>query len=209
MGDLSVLVSPLLTGDAAWLREAERIYCESILEAERKPSSWLREAMARDDFLLLVAKADEKVCGMATVYRSKRETDLALLEYLAVDRGARGRGIGGILFQAAVEACGDRTMLIEVDAETGEGCTLQEQRQRMRFYRRLGCTPIRRVEYQLPLKTAGVIPPMELLIYPSRTVDRETLRRWISAVYVDVYGMGADDPRIEQMLAGLPVTGNH
>ena len=53
---------------------------------------------------------------------------------------------------------------------------------------------------------------MDLLVYPaappggsSRSeVARSEVKRWLETIYRDVYHCPADDPRLAQMVAGLP-----
>ncbi len=115
----------------------------------------------------------------------------------------RGGGIGAALFEKTAALAGtERTGLVEADA-AHDGLTAR----RLRFYARLGCRKIEGLDYLLPLRTHGLPPPMLLLAHVSRSTEalmREDLRGYLGRLYAGVYGQAADDPRIAQMLDGLP-----
>jgi GNAT superfamily N-acetyltransferase len=163
----------------------------------------------RPGYRLIVATYEQIVLGFAAVFAPPDE-HFALLEYLAVDESARGRGIGAGLFRATVDALhGEgraRMLLVEVEADVaaGDDAEREARRRRLAFYRRLGCRRIADLDYQLPLRTAGIPPAMHLLVHrppDDAPVPRADLARALRTVYADVYDQSPDDPRIAQMLA--------
>jgi hypothetical protein len=59
----------------------------------------------------------------------------------------------------------------------------------------------------MPLAGDGSPPEMDLLVYtaePLGRLDRSEVRRWLETIYRDVYHCSPDDPRLAQMVAGLP-----
>jgi hypothetical protein len=96
-------------------------------------------------------------------------------------------------------------LLVEVEAESGDGAELEQRRRRQAFYRRLGCRRVTGLAYALPLRTAGVPPPMELMVHQAEgSIDRSTLEAALRSIYGRVYDQPADDPRVDRMLAGIP-----
>ena len=180
----------------------ERIYVDSLPAGERKPTAWLRSlAYAADaggaapapSYRLLVAERDGDALGFAVLFIPPDPADAALLEYLAVADRARGGGVGGQLFDAAV-GLADRPVLVEVEAGDADAD------RRRAFYRRHGCRELLGLRYLLPLPAA---PPMGLMVAGAAKVRRADLTRWLATVYVGAYGQRPDDPRVAEMPASL------
>jgi GNAT superfamily N-acetyltransferase len=185
-----------------------RIYDASLPASERKPVEAIRDMADRPDYRLIAATDEAgRTIGFAAVFVPPNET-FALLEYLAVDESVRGRGVGAALFAGVVDALHgesrDLSLLVEVDADI-EGAPDRDLRvRRQAFYRRLGCRRIADLDYELPLRTGGLPPPMHLFVHrrpddPPR--PRADLAHALRRIYADVYGQTPDDPRIQRMLA--------
>jgi len=180
----------------------EKIYTDAFPASERRPISWLHEAAGRTDFAVIVAEINSIVTGFATVFLPNDSGEAALLDYLAVDASHRSTGVGGSLFQSATNIVGNRPILVEVETVGNPPETTRQRRQD--FYRRHGCHRIIGVPYILPIPTLGK-PLMELMIANAPVELRRTeLARWLAAIYTQVYGCDADDPRLGMMLASAP-----
>jgi hypothetical protein len=119
----------------------------------------------------------------------------------------RNAGLGAAAFAASLARVGGRPLLVEVDSDREPSRDRELRARRKRFYRRCGCRVIDGLAYRLPLPGVGAPPEMDLLVHPNgdaAPVSKERLRRWLEAVFVDVYAQRADDPRIAAMLAPLP-----
>ena len=94
--------------------------------------------------------------------------------------------------------------LVEVDQPRDEKTS-----RRLSFYARLGCRKVGDLNYILPLRTHGEPPPMMLLSTPldgpTSYISRETVQRALERIYESVYHQSPDDPRIAQMLDGVPI----
>jgi GNAT superfamily N-acetyltransferase len=199
--------------DFAALDHVGRIYESSIAPSGRKPATDLLAMAGRSDYRVIAALDNEQILGFATVFAPPDEP-LALLEYLAVDEAHRGRGTGAGLFRFAVETLAREgragPLLVEVDSEPDETSASASHpgRRRHAFYRRLGCRRIEGLAYHLPLRTAGLPPPMDLFVHPIRSADlalhRGDLERALRLIYHRVYAQSPDDPRIDRMLTILP-----
>jgi len=176
------------------LAAAEGIYLAALPPGERKPTAWLRSLPARPEYRLTVAERTNDVLGFAVTFVPPTPSDAALLEYLAVAAGARGGGLGGLLFADAAQSAA-RPLLVEVES------TDPDADRRRAFYARHGCREIVGLDYQLPLPAA---PPMRLMVAGTATVHRDDLSRWLATVYAEVYGRPRDDPRLAAMVASLP-----
>jgi len=189
------------------LQAIARIYEASIPPSERKPVSAIWEMAGRPDYRLVAATDSQHVVGFAAVF-APPDDPFALLEYLAVDETTRGRGLGAGLFHTTVEALNrdtrSKSLLVEVEADVGGECDHEARRRRLAFYRRLDCRRIADLDYQLPLRTAGVPPAMHLYIHRGANdapLPRAELARALRRIYAHVYAQRSDDPRIDDMLA--------
>lgn len=197
------------------LREADRegftqmlkIYSDSILPSEQKPASVLAELLADPRYSILIARVDNSVRGFAILFFPAGR-DFWLLEYMATTAKGRSRGLGTALFKAAQATALEREPLsacvLEVDEPDGSISEHNNPSARLRFYARLGCRKIEGLDYILPLAASGLPPPMWLLVcglVEKNEISRQTLKRWLSTIYSEVYNCSPDDPRIDTMLS--------
>ena len=138
------------------------------------------------------------------------ETEVALLEYLAIHTGMRGRGLGRLLFGEIARAVHrDRsTLLIEVESDRQGSPGFELQTRRKRFYRSLGAREIAGLLWLMPEVAEAPPPPMEMLAHGelASALGRHTLQHWLTRLYVEVYGQSPDDSRLTAMMASLPAT---
>jgi GNAT superfamily N-acetyltransferase len=185
------------------------IYCESIGLREQKSKADLAATVSKPNYRLLHAQADSSAVGFSIVFVAGGES-FCLLEYMALDKSYRGRGVGAELFEATVGTVykerGAIPILVEVDSDREPSPDRVERRRRQNFYRRLGCRRITDCAYILPLPGENAPPEMDLFVYvpgPAPTIRRAKLERWLKLIYRDVYGCSADDRRIAIMLDGV------
>lgn len=179
------------------------IYRESIPATERKPQTWIAQAVQRSDFRVLAATSDDDAVGFATLFvpHGNPPPAWSLLEYLAVDQRSRGRGVGAAIFRQILAMMLGRAVLLEVDSNRDPSPQAQSAR-RIEFYRRLGCRRIEGVRYVLPLDTTPPPPEMDLMIAqapPGLTMPQ--VRQWVRIIYESVYDQRRDDARIDAMFA--------
>ena len=174
------------------LHDLIRIYLESFPANERKPISCFSEMLQRSDYAIAVAMLGTTVVGFASVFVPVASTSAALLEYLAVDSFANGKGIGTALVRRAVQLAGHRPLLLEVESASDP----QADRRR-RFYQRLGAQRILNLRYLLPLPGA---PSMDLFVLqPSNSVTVDHLQLWLTQIYLAVYACSPHDSRLLAM----------
>jgi GNAT superfamily N-acetyltransferase len=185
------------------------IYCESIGLHEQKSKADLAAMVSKPNYRLLLAQDDSSVVGFSIVFVASSES-FCLLEYMAVDKSYRGRGVGSELFEETVgvvyRSHGAIPVLLEVDSDREPSPDQAQRRRRQNFYRRLSCQAIADCAYILPLPGENAPPEMDLFVYvpePGPTIRRAKLERWLQLIYRDVYGCSADDHRIAVMLDGV------
>ena len=185
-----------------------RIYANALPPSECKSVDALRRMINRPEYLFLASVDEDAVIGFSIAI-AFADSDAALLEYMAVDAGRRGAGVGQQLFHATASQpqFRGRLLLIELDAEATHGTDPGMITRRKAFYRRLGCRQIEGLTYLMP-QVSGARPPlMDMLVHRDElpgSVEKEHLRALLAACYTQVYGAPASDPRIGEMLRGLP-----
>ena len=206
--EIPVRILPLQPDMTASFKDLLRIYREAIPQGERKSDDTLAEMLQRTCYEFQIACSGDAVAGFSIV-RGFAEVDACLLEYMAVDRPLRGRGIGGELFRAACRSAiaATRYVLIEVDSDAELVADQEIRRRRKAFYRALGCREVAGLCYLMPLVTEQSPPEMNLLVFrPAlpRTISKSRLRQWLECIYTWVYQESGSDPRIDLMLKALP-----
>jgi GNAT superfamily N-acetyltransferase len=210
MPDLDRL-EQLQSCDAPAFRELYEIYAAAIVARERKPKEWICTMVRSPEYAVWVMKQAGRVTGFSILFLPSAG-HFALLEYMAVAADERNRGIGSELFkqsmrQAVPPGGASLPVVLEIDSDREAGDDQQIRTRRQRFYRRLGCVQISGLHYILPLPGEGAPPEMDLMVYstlPLRQLPKSELERWLSTIYRDVYHCSPHDPRIAQMLQGLP-----
>jgi GNAT superfamily N-acetyltransferase len=179
-----------------------QLYGAAFPATERKPASFLTDALGRPDYRFICAYSTSGLIGFALVYRSA-PAGVALLEYLAVHQDSRSRGCGGRLFQAALDAAESLPLLVEVERSVPTGEADMQIKRRLSFYRKLGCRKICGIEYHMPKVGDRDAPPMDLLIcgFAEKTLDRDRLSGWIAAVYTGVYGLDVQGDLLRQVIS--------
>jgi len=198
----------LVSADRAAFARVVEIYTDSIAASGRKPLDPFRRMLEREDYRFWVAERQGRVAGFAVVFLAS-DAPVALLEYLAVAEGERGRGTGAALFGAAVDEIERERpgvkILLEVDSDRVAAEDQDLRRRRLAFYRRLGCRQVEGLAYRLPLP--GPQHEMDLLVWsrsPVQSVARAMLAGWLRLIYRQVYERPEDDPRLGVMTESLP-----
>jgi ribosomal protein S18 acetylase RimI-like enzyme len=188
--------------------ELKRIYTESLPEGERKATNLLSSMIQNPDYAFLVALQKDLVVGFSIALRLLG-SDSGLIEYMAVDIAHRNRGIGQLLLYETVnfDLLAGRYCIVEVDSDKTETVDTKDRTRRKAFYRRFGFREIDGLSYLMP-QVASVMPPdMDLLVFRDELpehIKKCHLRQWLESCYVHVYGLPANDQRIESMLRNIP-----
>jgi GNAT superfamily N-acetyltransferase len=210
MGE-SMKLEQLVSSEGETFRQLYAIYAASIAAREQKREGWIAAMIDAPEYRVWVAKADGRVRGFSILF-VPAAGGFALLEYMAVAPEARNHGLGADLFRRTAEQAvtpegRPLPVLLEVDSDREDASDRALRTRRERFYRRLGCLRIAGLHYVMPLAGEGAPPEMDLLVYmaePPGRLARSQVRLWLETIYRDVYHCPPDDPRLAQMLAGLP-----
>ncbi len=182
-----------------------QIYTSSLVPREQKKRHEIEGLIARSDYRFLAIENGFGVVSFAILHLSTTEP-IALLEYMATDASRRNEGLGAHTFREVTKFIDQRAMLVESDSDREANAEdLAIRVRRKNFYQRLGCRQIEKLHYILPLPGEGDPPLMDLLIFDPEgrdKIDGMTTRRWLTSIYMEVYGQRNDDPRIAAMIDG-------
>ena len=184
------------------------IYTEAHAQSERKSPEQLAAMIQRPGYFFLVAIESSVVVGFSIV-RLFDKSDAALLEYMAVARDRRSEGIGRQLFAETANfgSVSSKFLLVEVDSNKKPSADQADRMRRKEFYRRLGCREVGELGYIMPPVSSVPPPEMDMLVYKGDLppcIERTRVRQWLERCYVEVYGMSANDSRIDAMIHALP-----
>ncbi len=203
-------VTPLDRGDDGAMSDLIRIYQAAIERREQKPAEALRAMRDDPRYGLFVVKDGPSVAGFS-IACFLETADLWLLEYMAIATERRSCGLGSRLF---LETCAfararapSARCVLEVDRPLFNASPADVRVRRLDFYARHGCREIAPLEYVLPLDFAGTPPPMMLMLRGGHAGDefgKETVTAWLRAIYREIYGVHASDPRFVTMVSPMP-----
>lgn len=187
------------------------IYEANFPPSQRVAFEHLVAAVEAGDLHLLVAWWADEPVGLA-LFAPLEGTEAVVLEYLAVRSDLQSRGVGGRLLDHLIgllrskgRTCG---VLLEVEAiHHGPPHEAVQRRRRVRFYERHGaaiipCAP----HYRAPdLSGPGVLHYhlMWIPLAEAATPSGERLRALVQALLMQSYGLPADDPLVQSVLADL------
>lgn len=125
------------------LEDIRKLYESSFPKSEKKPFEFMRKKQKEGYFDMLAIEEEEgKFCGLAIMLLAG---GWVLLDYLAIDPGCQGTGLGSRTLAALQERYGKERIVVEIestirDAEgSGNG---QERLRRKSFYLRNGMVPM-------------------------------------------------------------------
>ena len=173
------------------------LYRASFPAHEREPLADIAVRLHEGRYRLTLARLDDRVAGFHLIDRVPA-LDHAMLCYLAVAPGLRGRGLGRHIARHCFAHY----------AEPGIHWLFIEAAERQaRFYGRLGALRLD-LDYAVPHFTDPGTTPMQLMALcrpraPDR-VGRDFLCRIIEHVFIDGYGLGRGDPRLAAQCARVP-----
>ncbi len=206
-----VNLEQLRSSEGETFRQLYAIYAASIAAREQKGEPWIAAMVGDPQYRVWLATDGGVVRGFSILF-VPAAGGFALLEYLGVAPEQRNRGLGATLFrqtvaQAVTPEGHQLPVVMEVDADREASSDRALRTRREQFYRRLGCRRIAELPYVMPLDGEGAPPEMNLFVCaeaPLGGLARSEVERWLETIYRDVYHRPPDDPRLAQMLAGLP-----
>lgn len=117
---------------ALWL-----LYMNAFPSSERKPFGIILRMAKEGRSDLWTIRRNGRFAGLASTVNSP---DLVLLDYFAVKRSLRGRGIGSAALRKLEQKYGGRGFFVEIESTLGSAPNQHEREDRKRFYEGCGLT---------------------------------------------------------------------
>lgn len=125
------------------LEDIRKLYESSFPKSEKKPFEFMRKKQKEGYFDMLAIEEEEgKFCGLAIMLLAG---GWVLLDYLAIDPGCQGTGLGSRTLAALQERYGKERIVVEIEStirdaeDSGNG---RERLRRKAFYLRNGMVPM-------------------------------------------------------------------
>jgi GNAT superfamily N-acetyltransferase len=200
------------TKSVEYFDQIERIYIDSFPASQVRSEKKIRQMLETDpQYHLFIAKHRDLPVGFSLLYVFN-ELRVALLDFMAIDKGYRGRNVGSDLFKYTF-ATYQRLIknpigiILEVQRETsGDLDTISNRNKRIVFYKRLGAKIFEDVHYLLPNLHEGEPEDMYLMLVPNhdiKFVDKTFVFRIIKMIYKTFYDI-YETNNLKQLMAGLP-----
>ena len=123
-----ILQKPRTAGD--WL-QLRTLYHSAFPAEERKPFSIIRRMFLEGRADIWCILADARFAGFATTVNGG---DLILVDYFAVSRNLRGRGIGRAAMECLLSLYAHRGVFLEIESPDRPGLDQPERKKRKEFY---------------------------------------------------------------------------
>lgn len=113
------------------MKKLKALYERTFPRAEKKPFLLIKRLTKQGKMKIYSAEENGKFLGLAIMIL---HSDIALLDYLAIEENARNRGVGGQVIERLKETYGDRRLLLEIE-DTDKDIPEREMRlRRKKFY---------------------------------------------------------------------------
>jgi len=176
--------------------EAMRIYM-SEFRSSRLPISKIRSLLRTESYQLFTAQDAEQVLAMALIWVCARPA-FVHLDYIAVGREWKGRGVGTAFYRWLVAHLGQLSPRARL-------LTLEVEDELLGFYRRSRTRTLHDVPYLFPAPRGPI--PMHLMVYDRRarkTLSRTAVQDIIRALYRGIHNRGADDALLRSFISRVP-----
>lgn len=115
------------------------LYLAAFPRSERKPFGTILRMAREGRADLWTIRQEGRFAGFAATVNSP---DLVLLDYFAVRKSLRGRGVGTEALRLLDQAYGNRGFFVEIESTFGEAENLAQRQKRKQFYVNGGLQPM-------------------------------------------------------------------
>lgn len=191
------------------------IYRSSFPSNETRPTHQIVDLLKHDkNYQLFICLKDDSVVGISLMYVF-RSLGIGLLDYMAVKPDYRGKELGREIFEGTFERFvsdipNGTGLVMEIQREDIPNLQereINERKNRIRFYMKMGVKILEGVNYCLPPIQHGIKPEaMYLMIKPlneRQYLPKESVFQYIRAIYSTIYQYHADD-LIDNIFQQLP-----
>ena len=140
-----------------------QLYLDAFPAAERKPFSVIKKMYRKGKMDVWCIRQNGIFTGLVITINSE---DLILIDYLAVCKNHRGKGIGTMTLQALQSLYHGKRLFLEIESVFDPCSNLSQRQKRKQFYLNCGLTPMQVMVYLFGVK-------MELLGFNCK-IDYDT-----------------------------------
>lgn len=115
------------------------LYRDAFPRSERKPFSRITSMAKAGRADLWTIRMDGRFAGLAATVNGP---DIVLLDYFAVKRSLRGRGVGSAALLQLERAYADRGFFVEIESTLAEADNREQREKRKEFYVNCGMVPM-------------------------------------------------------------------
>jgi GNAT superfamily N-acetyltransferase len=197
----------------AYFKRVEKIYLDSFPVSQLRPTRMITRMLAVDpNYHLFVARQSDTLVGFTLVY-AFNDLNTQFLDFMAIDRAYRNRGVGGKLFTHMVNISKQIVMnsiglIFEDERERPmENNKDGFRHRRVLFYRRLEAKAFDNVHYMLPDLHGGKPQDMYLMIIPNwelAYLEKGFVFQIIKSIYLTIYHYYDELNFLELTIDGLP-----
>ena len=185
-------------------KSAVEIYEASFPKNERQPTNVIVERILSRKEILYLGRVKGEVVLAALVFPLEG-TDFLLLDYVAVKKQHRGRGIGRQFLSFLLDLLkhSSKRFVFELE-DPALGRNKSQRRRRISLYREFGAKQLAGVSYILPKLSGSRTTKMVMMIMPCReetTLSGELVRTLLTTIYRDVYNLDSGDPLVKSTLS--------
>jgi ribosomal protein S18 acetylase RimI-like enzyme len=205
---MNITFSRLLAPTDTELQQVQSIYESNFVPCERKPFDSIIPRITSGKYICLVARTEDEPRNIVAfaLLMLLPETNLAFLEYIAVDITAQGRGCGSdfLLFTAAYFRENKLADGVIWEVEPPTDHPAENQNRRIRFYEKLGGEMLTHsTNYMMPdyeLQSGGV--PLRLM---QLSLQQQPDKARVAAIVKDIYRVAySESAKLrDEILSGL------
>jgi GNAT superfamily N-acetyltransferase len=188
--------------------EAIEIYEEAFPPGEKRSVDDIKINLEKNNEKMFIAKYDDIPVIFSMVWPVK-DTDFLFLDYIAVRKEYRGKGLGSIFLEKIFDISENDSfnhMIIEVE-NPEEGDNKKQRKARIQFYRRSGAKTLTGFKYFLPPRNNNKSQEMKLMIISRKNIKRvsgEKIQSVLSQIYTHIYNMSSNDRTLTGILDDIP-----
>jgi ribosomal protein S18 acetylase RimI-like enzyme len=178
-------------------RQAMQIYLAEFPRDSRLSIDRIRTLLREGNYQLIIAEKNGQVLGFALIWIC-RSPAFVHLDYIAVAREWKGKGIGTALYRWLITHLPDfspRARLL----------TLEVEDDLIAFYQRSQTQLLHNLSYQFPGPLGPI--PMHLMVHDAHgraELDRRTVRGVMRALYCGLHRRKSTDPLLRSCLTQVP-----
>ena len=195
------------------------IYKSSFPSNETRPTHNIVDLLTYDkNYQLFVCLKDDLVVGISLMYVF-RSLGFGLLDYMAVKPDYQGQGLGREIFEGTFERFASDIpngtgLVMEIQREDIPNLQereINERKNRIRFYMKMGVKILEGVNYFLPPIQHGIKPEAMYLMIRLHSerqyLPKESVFQYIRAIYSTIYQYHANDllDNISKQLPGKTI----